>query len=446
MKVMVKVMVKVKVMVMVSMQALAILAVPAVLLAQDAARPITLDEAVRLARQNAPAAVQARNQVRSTAAVVRTRYGAFLPTLSFGGGAQKQNGTRYLVDLDTILPNDAPWRANHSLSSNLDLFSGGRRYFDLLTARANVDAAEATEISQNFAVARDVKQQYFAVLAAREQQAAARVQLEQAQQQLRAAVARVAAGAATRSDSLRSIIQVGNARLASLTADNALASANASLSRLVGSIAVVTAVESDTATVATITVTENELFDLIERGPTVQQSQSQLASAKQAKRSALSPYLPTLSLSLSEGFASTESGFGILGDRRNKNLATSVRLNFPLFSGLGREQQVVNARIAEDNAEAQLRDVRLSARQQLIQQLGNFRTAEARVEIQRQSVTAGEEDLRVQTERYNLGAGTLLDLITSQSTLITARQALIQARLDARTAKAQIEALIGRDL
>jgi len=430
----------------VMVKAVALLAFPAALLAQDGARPITLDEAVRLARRNAPAAVQARNQVRSTSAVVRTRYGAFLPTLSFGGGAQKQNGTRYLVDLDTILPNDAPWRANHSFSSNLDLFSGGRRYFDLQTARANVDAAEATEITQNFNVARDVKQQYFAVLAAREQQTAAASQLEQAQQQLRAAVARVAAGAATRSDSLRSIIQVGNARLAALSADNALAAANASLSRLVGSIAIVTAVTSDTAEVATIALSESELYDLIERGPTIQQSQSQLVAAQQGKRSALSPYLPTLSLSLSEGFASSESGFGFLGDRRNKNLATSVRMSFPLFNGLSREQQVVTSRIAEDNAEANLRDARLNARQLLIQQLGNFRTAEARVEIQRQSVTAGEEDLRVQTERYNLGAGTLLDLITSQSTLITARQALIQARLDARTAKAQIEALIGRDL
>ncbi len=430
----------------VMVKGLALLAFPVALLAQDGARPITLDEAVRLARRNAPATVQARNQVRSTAATVRTRYSAFLPTLSFGGGAQKQNGTRYLADLDTILPNDAPWRANHSFSSSLDLFSGGRRYFDLMTARAQVDAAEASEISQNFAVARDVKQQYFAVLAAREQQTAAKVQLEQAQQQLRAAVARVAAGAATRSDSLRSIIQVGNARLAALSADNALASANASLSRLVGSQAIVTAVTSDTAEVATIALSESELYDLIERGPTVQQSQSQLRAAQQGKRSALSPYLPTLSLSLSEGFASSESGFGFLGDRRNKNLATSVRLSFPLFNGLSREQQVVTTRIAEENADANLRDARLNARQQLIQQLGNFRTAEARVEIQRQSVLAGEEDLRVQQERYNLGAGTLLDLITSQSTLITARQALIQARLDARTAKAQIEALIGRDL
>lgn len=425
---------------------MALVLFPAALLAQDVARPITLDEAVRLARRNAPAGVQARNQIRSTAAAVRTRYSAFLPTLSFGGGAQKQNGTRYLADLDTILPNDAPWRANHSLSSNLDIFSGGRRYFDLLTARANVDAAEAIEISQNFAIARDVKQQYYAVLASRELQGAARSQLEQAEQAMLDAAAKVAAGAATRSDSLRAVIAVGNARLSVLNADNSLAVSNASLSRLVGSTAIVTAVEGDTAEVASIAMSDPELLSLVEKGPTVRQSENLLIAAQQSKRSAFSPYLPTLSLGLSQSYASSESGFGFLGDPRNKNLATSVRVSFPLFNGLGREQLVVNARIAEENADANLRDTRLSSRQQLVSLLGTFRTAQARVEIQLSSVAAAEEDLRVQTERYNLGAGTALDRLISASTLVSARQTLIQARLDARTAKAQIEALIGRDL
>jgi outer membrane protein len=36
--------------------------------------------------------------------------------------------------------------------------------------------------------------------------------------------------------------------------------------------------------------------------------------------------------------------------------------------------------------------------------------------------------------------------LTSQAQLNSARSALIQARYDARVAKAQIEALIGRDL
>jgi len=427
-----------------------ILAAPLALAAQqpggDGARPIGLDEAVRLARLNAPAVVQARNAIRSAAAAVRTRYGAFMPTLSFGGGAQTQQGQRYSVDLDSIIRQDAPWRANHSFSSNYDIFSGGRRWFDLQTARANVDAAEASEVSQSFAIARDVKQQYFAVLAAREQQGAARIQLEQAQQQLRAAVGRMAAGAATRSDSLRSIIQVGNARLAALTAENALATANASLSRLIGSAQIVTAEPGDTAEVPALSLTESQLYDIVEQGPAVQQARAQLFAAQQSKRSALAPYLPTLSLGLSQAFTASADGFGFLGDGRNKNLSTSLRVSFPLFNGLSREQQVVATRVAEDNAQAQLRDARLNARQQLVQQLGVFRTALARVEIQASSVAAGEEDLRVQQERYNLGAGTLLELITSQTTLITARQALIQARLDARNAKAQLEALVGRDL
>ena len=426
---------------------LMVVCLPMALGAQETARPITLDEAVRLAKRNAPAAVQARNAVRQQAGTVRTRYAAYLPTLSFGAGANRQNGTRYLLDLDTILPNDVPWRANHSLSSNLEVFDGGRRWFELQAARAGVDAAEASEVAQEFTVSLTVKQQFYAVLAAREQQSAAAKQLEQAAEQLKAANARVGAGAATRSDSLRSVIAVGNARLAVLAAENALAGANASLSRLVGSPTLVTAAPDDQRDAALrVTRSDAELLALAERGPAVRQAIAAADAAKQNSRAAKTPYLPTLSLGLSQSYAASQPGFALLGDNRNKNIATNLRVNFTVFNGLNREQQVLQASLTEQNAQAALRDAKLNARQLMIQQLGTLRTAEARVEIQQQSVLAGEEDLRVQQERYNLGAGTLLDLLASQSTLISARQALIQARLDARTARAQIEALIGRDL
>jgi len=426
---------------------LMVVCLPMALGAQETARPITLDEAVRLAKRNAPAAVQARNAVRQQAGTVRTRYAAYLPTLSFGAGANRQNGTRYLLDLDTILPNDVPWRANHSLSSNLEVFDGGRRWFELQAARAGVDAAEASEVAQEFTVSLTVKQQFYAVLAAREQQSAAAKQLEQAAEQLKAANARVGAGAATRSDSLRSVIAVGNARLAVLAAENALAGANASLSRLVGSPTLVTAAPDDQRDAALrVTRSDAELLALAEQGPAVRQAIAAADAAKQNSRAAKTPYLPTLSLGLSQSYAASQPGFALLGDNRNKNIATNLRVNFTVFNGLNREQQVLQASLTEQNAQASLRDAKLNARQLMIQQLGTLRTAEARVEIQQQSVLAGEEDLRVQQERYNLGAGTLLDLLASQSTLISARQALIQARLDARTARAQIEALIGRDL
>jgi outer membrane protein len=102
--------------------------------------------------------------------------------------------------------------------------------------------------------------------------------------------------------------------------------------------------------------------------------------------------------------------------------------------------------VAEDNATATLRDAKLAQMQSLVQYLGAFRTAEQQVALQLATIDAAVEDLRVQQQRYALGASVLLDVLTSQTTLDQARAALIQARYNARIAKAQVEALVGRDL
>jgi outer membrane protein len=151
-------------------------------------------------------------------------------------------------------------------------------------------------------------------------------------------------------------------------------------------------------------------------------------------------------MSFSRGGSGLDPAFGI-GDKRyayNQNLSFS--LNFPLFNNLNREVNVARAIVAEDVAEVQARDAKLLARQTLVQSLGQMRTAQEQVAIQTQSVAAATEDLRVQQRRYELGATTLLDLLTSQTQLDNARIALIRARYDYRVAKAQLEALIGRDL
>ncbi|HEY5441592.1 MAG TPA: TolC family protein, partial [Gemmatimonadaceae bacterium] len=75
-----------------------------------------------------------------------------------------------------------------------------------------------------------------------------------------------------------------------------------------------------------------------------------------------------------------------------------------------------------------------------------LRSAQQRIVIQQATLDASKEDLRVQQQRYALGASVFLDVLTSQSTLDAARSALIQARQDVRVARAQLEALVGRDL
>jgi outer membrane protein len=413
--------------------------------AQDSLRPISLQEAVSLAQRNAPAAIQARGQLRTSSSAVRSALGSFIPSLSTSLNQTKQSGQRFDALRDQVVTVQQPWSYSAGISSNLELFDGGRRFADLRARRADVDAAEANEVSQRFNIALQVKQEYARILAARESEAAARAQLEQAEAQLRAAVARVQAGAATMSDSLRSLIQVGNARLALLTAQNDVRVASATLTRLVGTSFLVTANPLDTLDLPVVPIDSAALALLALQGPEVQQAELSLRAANAGVRSSRSSYMPTISMSYSyNGNGNDPFGFGNGQFLYGSNLA--FRLNFPIFNNFNREDQIVRARVAEDNAAAQLRDARLAAQQNIVQQLGALRTAEERIRIQQASVLAAQEDLRVQQQRYALGASTLLDLLTSQSQLNQARAALIQARQDYRIARAQIEATIGRDL
>lgn len=413
------------------------------------ARPISLSEALELAQRNSPQAVQARGQTRTAAAGSRSAVAAFLPNVSLSAGATRQyaSGSRTRVENGQVitLP-DVPWSYNAGLGANVLLFGGGKRIFDLQQARANVGVAAANETIQRYLVALDVKQQYFNVLAARESEGAASAQLSQAEEALRFALARVRARTATRSDSLRAEIQMGNAQVAVLTARTTLESAIASLTRVVGSPTPVTAMTEGQPGELQLAVEGEALRSLAENGPTVKEAKSQLDAARSSKRSSWTSYLPSVTASYSR--SGNGSGADLAFDPAGYSYSGSLRFSasLPLFDQLGREEQMVRASAAVDNAEASLRDARLGALESLSRSLGAFRSAGQRVEAQQATVAAAVEDLRVQQQRYASGSSTLLDVLTSQAQLDQARQALIQARYDQRIAKAELEALVGRDL
>ena len=167
--------------------AILFVAVPVAIAAQQpvgtGARAIALDDAVREAQRNSPTAVAARNSIRTSAASVRTAYAQYIPSLSVSSSGSRQGGETFFQG--KLVPySGVPWSYSRGVSTNLELFDGGRRWFNLKAAQANVDAADAGETSQRFNIALQVKQQYFAVLAARESESAANRQLEQAQQRL----------------------------------------------------------------------------------------------------------------------------------------------------------------------------------------------------------------------------------------------------------------------
>ena len=418
----------------------------------DGARPVTLREAVELAAKNSPAAVSARGLDRNAAAARRQAIGSYVPNVNLTAGTGRTQGTtinNFNGQLTSLSGN--PWSYNNGLALNVEVFDGGRRWSEIKRIRATADVADVSAVSARFDASLQVKQQFYAALAARESAAAAKAQLEQAEQQLKASTARLAAGVATKSDSLRSAILVGNARLAVLTAENDLRVATASLTRVAGSTTPITASPDDTLETPIALPTDEELAMLANDGPAVRLAISNVAVARAAKRSQKSTYLPTLTMSYNYAFSQNAGGFAgrnllLVGGNNASRQTMNFNIAYQLFNGFSRESQTVQADVTLTNAEAQLRDVQLAARQNLTSFVRSLQNAQARVQVQLAAIAASEEDLRVQQQRYALGASTLLDLLTSQTQLNQARQALIQARLDGRIARAQLASLVGREL
>jgi outer membrane protein TolC len=124
----------------------------------------------------------------------------------------------------------------------------------------------------------------------------------------------------------------------------------------------------------------------------------------------------------------------------------SLGLNWPIFNRFQREQGIVNALTTLENAEATAADSRRLVLANLTAGIAALEAARLRIGISQISVLAGQEDLRVQQERYRLGAATIVDVLTSQEALNQAEVDAVTARFDYVRARAQISALIGRSL
>ena len=426
-----------------------LLAAPAVLAAQQRVdstyRQVTLAEAIRLAKENYVSSVTSANAIRSASNQVRAARANYLPTLALSAGQSKSAGDR-LGQSGQLVGYASNWAYNTGVSAGLTLFDGGKTAADIRARRADVSTAEANQVNSQASLIFNVKTAYNSVLAANEQEAVARASLAVAQQNLAMTVARVNAGAANVADSLQQVVNVGSAQISILSAQQAARVANGTLSRYVSATYLVTANPSDTTEPPHAPIDSASLVAMALDGPSIRALQATLSSNEAARRSARATYFPSISASASFGGNGTGNFYGLGGDAYPYNRSLSLRASYDIFNRYQRENQVQTAEINIENTQANLRDAKLGNLQQIITQIGLIRNAEEQLRLYQISVRAAEEALRVNQQRYAAGVGTLVDVLTAQSSLVSARFNLVRARLDYRNARAQIEQVIGRDL
>jgi outer membrane protein TolC len=298
-------------------------------------------------------------------------------------------------------------------------------------------------VDARFQQALTTTNQFLDALAAAQLLRVRETSVQRAEQQLKVSVAKLRAGSATRSDSLRSRVTLGTALLNQITTQTQLATAEANLGRLIGQTGRVQALDDSTFyRILPVVDTQALRIEAQAKSPSVQSATASAAAARATVRAARSAYWPSLTLSANTSWnGSRANDYTLLNQRQ-----LSLSLRWTLFNGFQRELSIVQQEADEDLAEATASDAQLAVQAELTARLAELDAARAKIEITQTSVAAATEDLRVQQERYRLGASTIVDVLTSQEALNQAEVDVVNARFDYLRSKAQLEALIGRNL
>lgn len=407
---------------------------------------VTLDEAVRRARLILPSVVQARSQVQDADAQIRSARGAYLPSLNANSSGSRSyaEGPSRVNDIGQIQSgNVSSTNVGLGLSASVDLFTGFRRGADSRAARASSNAAEAGLTDAGYQAELLATQQFFDALAAQQLVRVREASVRRADEQLTLSVAKLHVGSATRSDSLRSLVNLGSAKLALVSAQSDVSSAQAALGRTLGVDGPVGAADDSAFYNFSIGIDTAALQqEALAHSPQVQSAEATAEAARASVRATKAAYWPTLALTGALNWNGSNAADYQLYNQRS----VSLGLSWHIFDGFQREQAIVNQVGNQDVAESNALDTRRQIQASLTTQAALLEAARVRIDITGTSVAAATEDLRVVNERYRVGAATILDILTSQEALAQAEVDAITARFDYLKAKAQIEALIGRHL
>jgi outer membrane protein len=406
-----------------------------------AQRVLTLEEALRTARERQPQLRQA--QASSSAARARTdqAFSGLLPQVSASATYQAGLGSGGTPDpTDPGLIRTTNGLRVGATASQL-IYDFGRTTGRWRSAGQSAEAQEATEAQTQRDVLANVSTAYFTALAQQALVGVAQETLENVQAHLSQARAQVEVGTRAEIDLLQQQTDVSNARLQLIQARNAYATSKAQLNQAMGQEGP-TDYTVQEVSVAPVEGEERPLDALVETAfearPDLVASAHQLRAQELNISATRGGYWPSLSAQVSAsetGLVPAEAQWGLNGQ---------LALSWSLFQG-----GVTGAQVREQ--EANLRG--LQAQRDSLRQQVRLEVERAQLDVHAalESVTAAEEALtnararlRMAEGRYEQGVGNIIELSDAQLDATNAAAQRVQASYDLARARTELQRALGR--
>jgi outer membrane protein TolC len=330
------------------------------------------------------------------------------------------------------LPAPEPNQVLLRLTAQYPLYTGGRLEAQVALAEANVRGARAVLERTKQQVVFQVQQAYLQLLLARENEAAARRAVAAAEESVRVARARLAAGVAAPFDVLQAEVSLANAQQGFARAQTQVGNAQAALAALLN-LPLDTPLEpTDTLEVRPVAGTLAELVQrALQRRPELEELRARAQAAQASIDLARSGGRPNVALSAQYDWAG-------LASNPSSSWSVTLAVTLSLYDGGITQQRVREAELRLQQLallEAQTRQrVELEVRQAWLA----LQQASPELSAAERAVEQAREALRIARVRFEAGVGTSLELVSAQAQLAQAEVALAAARFNQNLARLQL--------
>jgi outer membrane protein len=401
------------------------------------ANTLGLGDVVDLALRNNPQTQSSWAQARAGAAAYGAASSAYIPTVDASANASYSKTTVGSSNggsgqRSTITP---------AVTLSYLLFDFGGRSGTIAAARAAAVALDLTHNQVLQDVALQVESAYFNYQGQRGLVSALQLNLATADTNLASARQRNKAGVATIADVLQAETLRAQAELDLETAQGSFQTARGALAVAMGLPANTrydVAVTNDTLPVATAAIDVDTLINrALENRPELAAARMGILQSQAQVRVARASELPSVTLgsSVSQPISNQTNFAG-------RTYSVTLGIAIPIFN-LARPYNVQAAQARVDVATAEAALLRTQVSQQVYASYYSLQTATQRVrttDVLFRSATASEAAARA---RYRAGVGTILDLITAQSALASARAQQSQSRWIWASALSQLSHDVG---
>ncbi|MGC8652664.1 MAG: TolC family protein [Candidatus Kryptoniota bacterium] len=419
-------------------------------------RKMTLQECISIAaRQNANV-LQAEFQAETQDAKLLSAYGNFLPSLSASGQFSRQDNTFQTQVFIQGIPISTSGRniANNysgGLSASYTFFDGFANIGNLNLARKGSEAYSFNYKRARQSAIYQATQLYLTVLQDRELMKVSEDNLKRDQRQLEKIKTSYSVGSASIADVYSQETAVSNDKFQLVQAQNNYENAQANLKFFLGLnvaekidfVDPTLASEIDTTEFARVNQQFSRVAELLEKAyesrPDYIASRLNVEASEAQKTVAKAMYYPTVS-----GFAQYNlSGTQINQVDQNKRFYLGLSISLPIFNGFQTQSQIDQANVAVKSAQQNLDVVRRQVQLDVYQALLNLHAAENQYEAALNGVQSAKLSQQTAEEKYNIGSGTLLDLLTANAQYTIALSNRVQAAYAYINAKKAVEFALG---